>query len=159
MSHTTTIKGLAVRVPESIENAVAMLIEQGKNIELLTDTVPRMYYRDQEAAIGKCDYVIKVKSGRYDVGLKWRGEERGFELIYDAYGGDIARELGITDRTGVEPDDMQQTAIAEFVRSYNVDLIKTEAIEQGYTEFDYSYADDGTIQLVASMPEEEFSYA
>ena len=158
MSHITTRDGLAIRVPESIANAVAMLQSEGKNIELLTDAVPRMYNHQQEKDVGICDFVIKVKSGSYDLGLKWIDDEKGFEAIYDTFLGHIAKELGITDRDGIESKDVGQMCIAKFMEAYNADMVINEAAEQGYTDIDYSYTDEG-LQLTMSPPEEELAYA
>lgn len=90
MSHTTSIKSTPIKSIEALRRAVAELRDNGVNVQLEQNTVPRMYYADQLAkhvkskqdsgqAYGsklrfhqnpeECDWVIRLQDSYYDIGL------------------------------------------------------------------------------------------
>ncbi|MCF1459296.1 MAG: DUF1257 domain-containing protein [Shewanella sp.] len=93
MSHTTTIKGVELHDRHALQRAIDMLNqERGLNLQIIDNAKPRAYYTNQAGMSGEAEMVIKC-GGRYDVGL-YRNEQGVIEPRFDAWGGDISKELG-----------------------------------------------------------------
>ena len=150
MSHTTTLKGIAIKDTTAIEQAVADLQAKGVSISLLRDTTPRMYFREQEREIGVCEYVLKLP-GRYDVGLKWDAEKQEYTAYMDTWGGDVRNAIGAAcPLPSTDRDREGEHAIGAFTQRYGVNAAKNQAAAQGYMVTERA-AEDGTIHLEVQL--------
>ena len=151
MSHTTTVKGLAIKSDDSIRAAVLALQAQGIEVELMENAIPRMFYSHQEEAVGKCNFVIKVKKAQYDVGLK-KNNVGDYDLIFDEWGGGIRNQIGITKTDSSWDDDEKRLAhIAKFTREYNKHLVTSQFNAQNIFDIEQVTGDNGEIQMVANL--------
>lgn len=151
MSHTTTVKGLAIKSDDSIRAAVLALQAQGIDVELKENAVPRMFYRHQEEAVGKCEFVINVKKAQYDVGLK-KNKAGDYEIIFDEWGGGIRNQIGITKTDSSWDDDEKRLAhIAKFTLEYNKHLVTSQFNAQNIFDIEQVTGDNGEIQMVANL--------
>lgn len=171
MSHTTTVSGLSIKFADSIRAAVTEMKTNGLNVELLENATPRMYYPHQMQEVGDCDFVLKVKDAKYDVGLKWNSEAEEYDLIFDEWGGNqnssfawdgsIRNAIGIKSKhpeatkIGDSPDwddnDKRLAHIAGFTTSYNRHLIQSKFTEQGWYDTTMTTTEDGGTTMVANL--------
>lgn len=93
MSHTTTVKKVAIRDINALRTAVATLKAKGVNCDLVENQTPRMYYERQEREIGKCDYVLKLHNSSYDVGFV-KDEDGSYHTVFDNWDNQISKEIG-----------------------------------------------------------------
>jgi hypothetical protein len=147
MSHTTTLRGVQITNPTAIQRAVADLVSQGIQIELLENATPRMYYKRQENEIGKCDYVLKIANSRYDVGLKWNAKEKQYDAIMDTWAGEVAGQIGATCPAPRDAGKQGEHAIGKFTQRYLLHAAKISAMNEGYSVIGENIGDDGAIQL------------
>lgn len=147
MSHTTTIKSVAVKDIPALKSAITELNSKYKrNIQLLENTTPRMYYTSQEQEVGKCPYVLKLDNSRYDVGLKY-DENKNLYPIMDIHGGDITRQLGTSCRIGTQ----EERAIGELMQLYTKHAAINSATSQGYMVESVATLEDGRIELTIGV--------
>ena len=123
MSHTTTVKA-DIRSATAIKAAVAELKNQGVNVVLKTNVQPRMYYENQHPE--KSAFVLHFPNSRYDVGLD-RQANGTYALAFDAWGGDIAKQIGDT-----RCKDKAMAPVAKFVQSYTKHAAIQAAQAKGY---------------------------
>lgn len=127
MSHTTEIKSVPLRDEAAIRQAVRELENSGVDLEFLENVVPRMYYRNQS---GPCDYVIKLRKSRYDVGLK-KQDDGSYSAVFDAWGGDIQSQIGAKFRPKNNADGMAEN-IGRFLQQYSKHAAMNAAVNAGY---------------------------
>lgn len=141
MSHTTTVRTVALTNPAAIEAAVATLASQGVNVVLKTNAKPRMYYRDQH---GVCDYVLHLPDCPYDVGLE-RQADGSYVPVFDEFGGSVAAHLGATHPVkGAHP---AERAIGRFSQEYAVQAAIMAAQAEGYHVADATVDEQGNVHL------------
>ena len=127
MSHTTTLKGVKITSVSALRAAVAALREKGRNIELVENAKPRMYYDNQE---GNCPFVLKLKDARYDVGLRM-AEDGSYTPVLDTWGGHVSRELQ-NPKCDLKQGQAAEAAISLFTQEY-AKAASTEAmLDQGF---------------------------
>jgi len=145
MSHTTTIKSVALVSKSAIQAAVRDLKAQGIKCELLENAVPRAYYTNQAGMSDKADMVLKLDDSPYDVGLYKEGGK--YEARTDLFAGQVANILGVprsSDDTSVE-----QAALGKFFQAYANRAVEEQAIAQGYM-VNQTKQTDGTIVMTLS---------
>ncbi len=140
MSHTTEIKSVPLRDEAAIRQAVRELENAGVDLEFLENVVPRMYYRNQS---GACDYVIKLRQSRYDVGLK-KQDDGSYSAVFDAWDGDIRSQIGAKYR--VANTDHKAENIGKFLQQYSKHAAMNAAVNSGYQVLGESL-DEGTGEI------------
>ena len=123
MSHTTTVKA-DIRSVSAIKAAVAELKRTGVNVVLKENTQPRMYYANQHPEPSA--YVLHFPDCRYDVGLD-RDGKGGFTLAFDAWGGDLAKQIGDS-----RCKDKAMAPVSKFIQSYTKHAAMQAAQAKGY---------------------------
>ncbi len=148
MSHTTTIKGVHITNADAIRLAVNDLRARGIDIALKTNATPRMYYREQEREVGKCEFVLSLPKGHYDVGLKWNADTNQYDPVFDEYMGDVSNNIGATCPIPADLGESGNAAIGQFTQLYGRHATRMAAQAQGYmVEQDYIDA-DGVVQMI-----------
>jgi hypothetical protein len=143
MSHTTTIKALAIKDEGAIRRAVDELKRNGTNVSLLQNAKPRMYYPRQEVM---CDLVLKLHDGQYDVGFQKQADGT-FALIMDEWGGHVSGQVGASCPVPQNSEDRALWAIGSFAQQYGRFAAINAATAQGYIiERDY-FDEHGNVQL------------
>ena len=138
MSHTTTVKSVAIRDIEALRSAVKELQDQGVDCHLEegTNIAPRMYYSQQQAELkGKTPYVLRLKNSNYDVGFQ-RMEEDGevnYAPVTDFFGGDIKRNLGAKCGCAETEANAPEMAIGNMMHLYAKNAAINSAVNSGYT--------------------------
>ena len=128
MSHTSKV-GLNIVNEKDIRGAVELLKNQGVEIELIEDAIPRMYFKHQETETGECDFVLKLNNSRYDVGLKYNHKTKKYDAEYDPWGDDIKNVIGYTDdisELNLSPDEIEMTNISKFMVAYTTCALTDE---------------------------------
>lgn len=147
MSHTTTLKGVQIKSASAIRTTVQDLKNQGIDISLATNEVPRMYYREQEREIGKCEFVLKLGNSRYDVGLKWNEKEQQYDAFLDTWAGSIKNAIGASCAMPRDAGEQGEHAIGLFSQRYGINAAKEAASAAGYYVEREFIDEDGTVQL------------
>ena len=147
MSHTTTIKGLAIKSASAIRAAVERMRKDGVNVELLEKAVPRMYFESQARDVGECDFVLKFPESRYDLGLKKEGEE--YTPYFDSWAGEIQKNIGARKQAvGADP---QSQVIGRFLQDYATEAAIEVAEAEGWVVEDSSVDEDGNVNLTFAV--------
>lgn len=128
MSHTTTIKSLAIKDTRAIVKAVEELRAQGVNCQLLTNAVPRLYYQNQH---GRCDYVVNLPGCRFDVGLDLQSDG-SYAPVFDEHGGLVSKHLGVGKSNGRDA----KAHIGKFIQAYAKNAAIFAAVDNGYVVTD-----------------------
>ena len=126
MSHTTSIKTVNIKDRAAVMKAA---MEMGTTIEVLNDTVPRMYYKDQH---GKCALVLRAKDCPYDVGLDFDAKTGLFTPVFDAWRGHIARVFGGQVPKESTAADLAVAPIGKFLQRYAINAAANAARAKGY---------------------------
>lgn len=148
MSHTTTIKALAIKDARAIERAAEELQRQGVNCRLERDARPRMYYTRQEE---QCDYVLRldgaVYNGKtYDVGFKLQNDGT-YKIILDEWGQAVTKQIGAACALPQSSEDRALHAIGRFAQQYGRFAAIHQANAQGYVVENDWIDEDGNVQL------------
>ena len=139
MSHTTTMRGIAIRDENAIRSAVLELQGAGVPVRLEQDAVPGMYYRkgvnanaDQH---GKCDYVLKMEgTAGYDLGLD-KQQDGTFAPVFDEWDNHVAKKLGADVNVcpmPTTPEGRAQHQIGRFLAAYAKHAAINSAQAKGY---------------------------
>lgn len=147
MSHTTTIKGISIKDGDVIAKAIANLQAKGVNCSLRTNATPRMYYRQQEADVGNCEYVMNLPDSKYDVGFK-KQADGSYAPVFDEWAGDVARNVGGTCKMPTTPEERSLWAIGQFSQEYAKEAAIKAAQAQGYYVENADIDADGNVNLV-----------
>ena len=137
MSHTTTVKGVAIRDVAALRQAVTELANSGLRVRLVENQTPRMYYNSQH---GQCPFVLKLDDTIYDVGFD-QGENGTLVPVFDAWGGHIQKVIGVKG-------DGPLAVIAKLLQGYTKHAAINNAVAQGYVIEDTFVDTEGNLQLV-----------
>lgn len=146
MSHTTTLKNVAIRDVNALRQAVADLQAEGVNCELVENATPRMYYDKQGQ---KCEYMLKLNDGSYDVGFKAQ-EDGSYAPVMDTWGGHVGGQVGADVNVCPMPSSEEgkaQHCIGKFMQSYSKNAAVNAAIQQGYSVEGTEVDGDGNVHL------------
>lgn len=146
MSHTSTIKSIAIVDIEALRAAVNELAKTGMKISLQEGGKPRAYFQDQQG-MGNADFVIKLDSAKYDIGV-YKNDAGTYELRTDFWSGSVENILGA--QASAE-DKREQAKLGKLYQMYGVHATLRQARKKGYSAT-RSVAKDGTIQLELSVP-------
>lgn len=141
MSHTTTIKAIAIVDIEALRAAIAELAQSGVKISLQEGGKPRAYFPDQKG-LGTADFVIKLGDAKYDVGV-YKNDTGSYELRTDFWSGSVEGVLGAAASSAEKRD---QAKLGKLYQMYGVHATLRQARKQGYSARRIT-APDGTIKL------------
>lgn len=145
MSHTTTVNDIVISDIDALRAAIAELSTKGIAISLEKGGVPRAYFPNQ-TGMGEADYVVKLTSCRYDIGLYKDNALKGYVARTDLFGGYVNSVLGVPMVPGVKPE---QAAMGKLYNMYAVHAATRKAVKQGYSVKRVN-ATDGSVKLVVS---------
>lgn len=126
MSHTSSVKSIAISSIEALQAAVNELNTLGVKCSLIANAQPRAYFSNQ-SGMGKADYVIKLDNSRYDVGL-YKTAEGGYEVRTDFWGEDVKNQLGAV---ASGPGKAEQAKMGKLFQAYGVHAAMQEARRKG----------------------------
>lgn len=168
MSHTTTLKGVAIRDIAALTQAIVELKAQGVDIELHnyaeSKVLPRMYSQGQATALINegLEYTIKLNKSSYDIGL-CRQKDGTLVPAFDTWSGHIERQIGADPKQCPVPQTDEerrsfegQRAIGKLMQAYAKNAAVNAAVLQGYS-VESAYVDsDGNAQLVINTDQGGF---
>lgn len=143
MSHTTTIKSVAIRDTAAMEAAAQELAASGVKCRMVRDQKPRMYYSNQH---GACAYVLKLDDCPYDIGFD-RQSDGTYAPVFDEWAGHVKGQIGAACPIPNSPEGRAQHAIGRFMQSYAKHAAINSAVMSGYTVESTSIDEQGNIQL------------
>lgn len=146
MSHTTTLKGVAIRDVAALRTAATQLKAKGVNCELVENVKPRMYSTQQGPT---CEYVLKLNDGRYDVGFH-KQSDGTFAPVFDEYQRHVGKQIGADVNACPMPDTPEgkaQHQIGQFMQAYTEAATINTAVAQGYTIEGTVTDEDGNVHV------------
>lgn len=142
MSHTTTVKSVAIRDISALRAAVAELQSKGVRCELLEgpQVTPRMYYSGQSAELkGKTPFVLKLNDSPYDVGFQLM-EDGTYAPVMDTFAGHIKKQIGAEcGCSGKTEGESAAVAIGGLMQRYAKHAAINAAVAQGFSVEDVAY--------------------
>lgn len=134
MSHTTTLKSVAINDVAALQDAVNFLKERGLEADLLENVKPRMYYDNQ---YGVCDYVLRLKNSPYDIGFA-KQKDGSYAPVFDSWAGHLQRQIGNPDTCKIPttPEEREAAAVASLLNAYGVHAAKRQLESEGYYGFE-----------------------
>lgn len=146
MSHTTSLKSVAIRDVHALRAAVAELQAAGVNCNLAQNVQPRMYYGNQH---GKCDFVLQLPNSRFDVGFD-KQADGSYIPVFDEFGNCVGKEIGATCPIGRTAEERAAHQIGRLMQSYAKHTTINAAVSQGYCVESTMTDSDGNLHLVLS---------
>lgn len=145
MSLTTVVYGVNIISPTAIERAVEMLQEQGLQVTLHKNEVPRLFFPHQNEAVGVCDYVIKMDAmqtgGRFDrkldLGLKWDDEAGCYLPVFDDHAGLIQNAIGRPSKRNETEQSRAIRNFSQFNKAYSMAYCAETYAEMQDVSFTY----------------------
>jgi hypothetical protein len=143
MSHTTSLKSVAIRDVAAIRAAVDELKQSGVNINLLENAKPRMFYENQH---GNCAFVLQLPDSRFDIGLDAQADGT-YAPVFDEWQGYIGKQVGATCPMPNTPEGKAQHQIGRFLQGYAKHAAINAATSQGYMVEGTSTDEHGNVHL------------
>ena len=143
MSHTTTLKGVVIKDVAALRAAVAELIVNGVNCELLENARPRMYYATQ---LSNCDYVLNLKDSQYDVGFD-KQQDGSYVPVFDEWSNHVSSKLGASCPLPTTKEGKAQHQIGKLLQSYQKHVAINAAVMAGYSVESAVYDDQNNLQI------------
>lgn len=134
MSHTTTLKSVAISDTKALQDAVEFLKQRGLEADLLQNAKPRMYYSDQ---YGVCDYVLRLKNSPYDIGFAKQADGT-YAPVFDSWAGHLQKQIGNPASCAIPTtaEEREAAAVASLLNAYGVHAAKNQLESEGYYNFD-----------------------
>lgn len=126
MSHTSSVKSIIISNVDALRAAVEELNASGIRCSLKENASPRAFYQNQ-AGLGKADYVLELKDSRYDVGF-YKSPNGGYEVRTDFWGKDVESKLGAQASA---PDKGDQARLGRLFQTYGIHAAMQEARKKG----------------------------
>ena len=174
MSHTTTVKSVQIKSVSALKQMAKNLVQKGLNVELLQNSVPRMYYRDQiartlkaqgkkmqyHANVEECDYVLRVKDAFYDIGFL-KDDEGNYVPLFDDFSFPSPHLVGHPD-VGTKPlkalvgtaapigtpvAEAVSYSIGKVMQEYSLCAATEACLEAGYSILGTSFDNAGQVIL------------
>lgn len=142
MSHTTTVKSVAIRDIAALRSAVEELQSQGIecHLEEGSNIAPRMYYQAQQNELkGKTPYVLRLKNSQFDVGfqkLEVDGEVT-YAPVTDFHAGYIRKQLGA--KCGCKSSTAGEADIGNLMHLYAKHAALNSVAASGYSVENMEY--------------------
>ncbi len=145
MSHTTTLSNVAIRDISALRTAVTELQKSGIDCELVEGGVPRMYFTEQGE---ECEYVLKLKDGKYDVGFKYESDQGAYVPVLDTYANHVGKQIGATCPMPSSAEGKAQHAMGKLMQGYAKNAAINAAVQQGYSVDQVTVDDDGNCHVL-----------
>ena len=145
MSHTTTLSNVAIRDIQALNKAVSELQADGINCELVEKAVPRMYFSEQGE---ECDYVLKLKDGKYDVGFKYESKQDAYVPVLDTYNNHVGKQIGATCPMPGSPEGRAQHAMGRLMQGYAKNAAINSAVKNGYSVDQVTVDEEGNCHVL-----------
>lgn len=146
MSHTATVKSIAIQSITALRAAIAELAQTGVRCSLLENETPRAYYSNQQG-MGKADFVVKLDACPYDIGL-YKNAEGTYEARTDFFAGHIEKVLGAKATT---PGNADQARMGKLFQMYGVHAAMEAARKKGHMVRRIN-REDGRVTLEVTGP-------
>lgn len=146
MSHTATVKSIAIQSITALRAAITELAQTGVQCSLLENATPRAYYPNQ-SGMGKADFVVKLDACPYDIGL-YKTAEGTYEARTDFFAGHIEKVLGAKATT---PGNADQARMGKLFQMYGVHAAMEAARKKGHMVRRIN-REDGRIALEVTGP-------
>jgi len=117
MSHVTRVGGVKIKDVAAMKSAVQELVKKGVRCELVENQVPRMHGEAEHRRVGKCEYVLKLHSGSYDVGFK-KQTDGTYEAVIDTYGSHVGKQIGAACPMPNTAEGRAQHQMGQFMQQY-----------------------------------------
>lgn len=143
MSHTTTLKSIAIKDIDALQSAAAEMQEAGVNCSLVANAKPRMYYANQH---GNCAYVLKLEDAPYDVGFEAQ-EDGSYAPVFDEWQNRVHNQIGASCPMPDSPEGRTQRQIGRFLQSYAKHAAINSACASGYMVESTSTDAEGNVHL------------
>lgn len=149
MSHTTTLKGVAIRDVQAMRAAVAALKAKGVDCDLVENETPRMYYTKQGET---CDFVLRLNKGRFDVGFT-KQRDGTYAPQFDEWGRHVGNQIGADANVcpvPTSPEGRAQHQIGQFMQEYTKAATVNAAVASGYSVDGSTVDERGNVHLTLS---------
>ena len=131
MSFRTDMTDQKITDLKAVEQAVLGLNQDGIPCKLIHNAKPRMHNTERESTM--CEYVIQLKNGKYDLGLKGQKDDKGrithYIPVFDYYGNHVGNQIGY-------PEDARSVGniahIGKFMRQYSEFATKRRVVQDGH---------------------------
>lgn len=144
MSHTTTVKSVAIRDVAALRSAVAELqaagvdctLEEGANI------APRMYSSGQANELkGKCPFVLRLPKAQFDVGFVVNDSEgeTAYAPVTDFHAGSVRNQIGAKCGCPETQANQGEMGVGHLMHLYGKHAAINAAIASGYSVEDVAY--------------------
>lgn len=146
MSHKTTIHGVAIRDVDAIFKAAERLQADGVNCEIVENGTCRMYGTSE-----RCDYVLNLKDGSYDVGFQYDESQGAYSPVFDEWQKHVANQVGADVNACPMPNTPEgkaQHAIGQFMQAYSECAAANAAIAEGYSVEQVTRDVHGNVHMV-----------
>lgn len=143
MSHTTKISGVKIKDIDALQKAVADLKAKGIDCDLVQNAQPRMYYGSQH---GKCDYVLKLNKGDYDVGFD-KDKDGAYVPVYDEHMNKVGKHIGATCPMPDTKEGRAQHQIGQLMQGYAKHAAINQAQREGYMVTNSQIDQNGSVVL------------
>lgn len=147
MSHTTVINTIVISDAHALRAAVKDMQKAGIKCSLKESATPRAWTANQKG-LGPADFVLHLHTAKYDVGLYYNEQLKGYEARCDFSQGSIEKRLGVTPPEGAKRNSQEysQAQLGRLYQAYGVCATERQARAQGYS-VQRSTLKDGTVQL------------
>lgn len=146
MSHTATVKSIAIQSITALRAAITELAQSGVRCSLLENETPRAYFPNQPG-MGKADFVVKLDASPYDIGL-YKREDGTYEARTDFFAGHIEKVLGAKPTT---PANADQARMGKLFQLYGVHAAMEAARRKGHMVRRIN-REDGRVALEVTGP-------
>lgn len=126
MSHTATIKKVAISDISALRQAVAELNHLGVSCSLRENEKPRAWSATQAGMNTPAPYVLHLDESPYDVAFYLSEDNKTYEARTDFFQGKVAKLLGVE---GTEPE----CGIGKLLNLYSTKAALGAALKQGYS--------------------------
>ncbi len=147
MSHTTTIKSVAISDIAALQAAVAELQKSGVKCELVENTKARLWNEAQANSLGVCDYVLRLNDSPYDIGFA-KQPNGSYVPAFDEWGGHVAGQLGASCPLPTSSEGKAQHAIGKLMQNYGKHAALNQARREGKTVESCGYNSKNELVMV-----------
>ena len=158
MSHVTKLKSVPIRDGKALLAAVKELQKLGVKCELEQNAKPRLWSDSQAQQLGDCEYVLRLKDARFDVGFKAEYEEKNgrkvlkqYNAYTDTYGGSVAKAIGMDVSQLPKGTSYETAAMARLSQLYTKHATLNQARAMGYSARQIKQSADGSLQIVLAQ--------
>lgn len=146
MSHITKLNGVQIKDVAAIKAAVAELKQKGIDCELVQNATVRMHSERETNQVGKCEYVLKLNKGQYDLGFKKQADGT-YQPVMDTYGSHVGKQIGAACPMPNSAEGRAQHQAGQFMQLYAKHAATNAARAKGYQIQSATVDQSGSVQL------------